>query len=326
MDGYVDEHVTMNLLYMAVVLLLLGAGCAILLVQDAAASRLRQRIAAVRSLAEAPAPASPPMITVRSGGPRGNRTDRIMRLLRLNPDISRQNVIPWKLVIAIAGALALTGFLYGRPFLGWPLALLLSPIEAFFVARFIFGWERARYQGALLEQIPEVMAMLCRAIGIGIPLTEALRSVAQEVPSPSREEFMLVIGDVAIGQSLERSLWRLQERTGLPEYAFFAVTIGLQVQTGGNLVETLQNLQDIVRKRVAVSKRGHALAAEARISAQILTSLPFFMSAVLYLVQPGFIEFFLYTEAGNHLAFAAGGMLATGNFIMREMIKRSIAP
>ncbi len=317
----------MNLLYVAVVLLLLGAGSAILLVRDAADSRLRQRVAAVGSLGAAtPAPASPRMIAIRPDGQRGKRMDSIMRLLRLNPDISQQNVIPWRLVIAIAGGMALTGFVYGRPFLGWPLALLLSPIEAFFVARFIFGWERARYQGALLEQIPEVMAMLCRAIGIGIPLTEALRSVAQEVPSPSREEFLLVIGDVAIGQSLERSLWRLQERTGLPEYAFFAVTIGLQVQTGGNLVETLQNLQDIVRKRVAVSKRGHALAAEARISAQILSGLPFFMSAVLYMIQPGFLDFFLYTEAGNHLALIAGGMLAAGNFIMRETIRRSVAP
>ena len=35
-------------------------------------------------------------------------------------------------------------------------------------------------------------------------------------------------------------------------------------QTGGSLVETLQNLQDLVRRRVALSKRGKALAAEAR--------------------------------------------------------------
>ena len=169
---------------------------------------------------------------------------------------------------------------------------LADPIEAFTVARFIFGWERARYQKALLEQIPEVMAMVCRAIGIGMPLAEALRSVAQEVPSSSRDEFILVNGEVAIGQPLERALWKLQERAGLPEYSFFAVTISLQAQTGGNLAETLQNLQDIVRKRVAMSKRGKALAAEARISAQILTGLPFAMSAVLYLISAGICRIF----------------------------------
>ncbi len=79
-----------------------------------------------------------------------------------------------------------------------------------------------------------------------------------------------MVNEVAIGQSLESALWKLYERVGLPEYAFFAVTIGLQAQTGGSLVETLENLQDLVRKRVALSKRGKALAAEARMSAMIL--------------------------------------------------------
>ena len=123
------------------------------------------------------------------------------------------------------------------------------------------------------------MALICRAVGAGIPLSEALRSVARMHRTPSREEFVRVVNEVAIGQPLEDALWKLHERVGLPEYAFFAVTIGLQAQTGGSLVETLQNLQDIVRKRVALSKRGKALAAEARMSAMILGALPFCLGA-----------------------------------------------
>lgn len=314
-----------NLLVSAIVLVLLGAGCATLLVRDIATSRLRERVGAVRAFGEA-APASARTIAIRSTVQRGKLAERIMRLLQFNPAISQQNVIPWKLVIAVAGAIALIGFFYGRAFLGWPLAVLLSPVEAFLVARFIFGWERARYQKALLEQIPEVMATICRVVGAGIPLSESLRSIAQDAPSPSREEFVLVVGDVAIGQSLERALWKLHERAGLPEYAFFAVAIGLHVQTGGSLVETLQNLQDIVRKRVALSKRGKALAAEVRISAQILTGLPFVMSVIFYFIQPGFLNFFLHTEVGNHLLLAAFGMLGMGILTIRQIIQRSLAP
>ncbi len=103
-----------------------------------------------------------------------------MRFLRFNPEIRQQNVIPWKLVFAIAGVVAIVGFFYGRGFLGWPLALLVTPIEGLLVARFIFGWERARFQKALLEQIPEVMALICRAVAAGIPLSEAIRSASHE--------------------------------------------------------------------------------------------------------------------------------------------------
>ena len=107
-----------------------------------------------------------------------------MRLLRLNPDIALQNVIPWKLVIVISCAAALGGLFYGHEFLGWWLAALLMPVDAVFIARLIFGWERAAYQKTLLEQIPDVMALICRAVAAGIPLGEALRNVSRDAQQP----------------------------------------------------------------------------------------------------------------------------------------------
>jgi tight adherence protein B len=263
---------------------------------------------------------------MRSAGERSEHVARLMRFLRFDPDIASQNVIPWRLVFAVAGVVAVVGFFYGRAFLGWPLAMVVMPIEGLLVARFIFGWERARFQKAQLEQIPEVMALICRAVAAGIPLSEAIRSVSREAADPSREEFLRVVNEVAIGQSLESALWKLYGRVGLPEYAFFAVTIGLQAQTGGSLVETLQNLQDLVRKRVALSKRGKALAAEARMSAFILGALPFVMAAAMTFLRPGFLDFFLHTPSGNRLALVAVGLMGTGIFVMRQLIRRSLAP
>ena len=58
----------------------------------------------------------------------------------------------------------------------------------------------------------------------------------------------------------------MAERTGLAEYRFFATAIGLQAQTGGALSETLENLADVIRRRLALQARGHALSSEARAS------------------------------------------------------------
>jgi tight adherence protein B len=316
------------LILAGIILLLVSSITVILLVRDVNAGRLRERLGAVRSRAEERATPATPLRTLalRAASRRGERAARFMRLLRFNPDIPLQNVIAWKLVFVIACAVALVGLFYGREFLGWPLAIVIMPIEAFLVARFIFGWERGRFQKSLLEQIPDVMALICRAVAAGIPLSAAMHSVAREAPSPSCDEFVRVVSEVAIGQSLEVALWKLYERVGLPEYAFFAVTIGLQAQTGGSLVETLENLQDIVRKRVALSKRGKALAAEARMSAQILGSLPFVMAVILFFMQPGYLDFFLNTPTGNHLLLYALGFLGMGKLVMNKLIRRSLAP
>jgi len=317
-----------NVLTIAMTLLLLIASTSIfLLARDVRAGHLRQRVESVRYRPKDRTSAVPArVLTLRSGVTRSERLARFMRFLRFNPDIPQQNILAWKLVFAIAGAIAIVGFFYGRAFLGTSLAALIAPVEGVFVARVIFGWERGRFQKALLEQIPEVMALICRAVGAGIPLSEALRSVAREMPNPSRDEFVGVINEVMIGQSLEHALWKLHGRVGLPEYAFFAVTIGLQAQTGGSLIETLQNLQDIVRKRVALSKRGKALAAEARFSALILGALPFVMAIILSLIRPGFMHFFLSTPSGNRLLLIAIGLMAMGILAMRQLIRRSLAP
>jgi tight adherence protein B len=297
-----------------IILALVLTTSATLLLRDVSAGRLRERVGALRARAEEQGSSAPARTgVIRLGDQRGEHAIRLMRLLRFNPDIPRQNVIAWKLVMAIA-------------FLDWPLAALAAPVEAVFLARFIFGWERARFQKALLEQIPDVMALICRAVGAGIPLSEAMRGAAKDAPSPSRDEFLLVVNEMAIGQPLDQALWKLYDRVGLAEYAFFAVTIGLQAQTGGNLVETLQNLQDMVRKRVALSKRGKALAAEARMSALILGALPFVMGFILSFIMTGFLDFFLHDPTGNHLLLVAAGLLSMGIFVMRQLIRRSLAP
>jgi tight adherence protein B len=312
----------------AVILVLVASASATLLTRDVAAARLRERVGNIRSRPAVPeqSSTSPRTLGIRSRQRRSEHLERFMRFLRFNPDVPQQNVIPWKLVFAIACAAAVGGLFYGREYLSWPVAVLMAPIEGVLVARFIFGWERGRFQKALLQQIPDVMGLICRAVAAGIPLSEALRSVATEAQVPTRDEFVRVVNEVAIGQSLETALWKLAERAGLPEYAFFAVTIGLQAQTGGSLVETLENLQDIVRKRVALSKRGKALAAEARWSSIILGCLPFVMFVILSFIQAGFTNFFFNTPSGQHLLLTAFGFLGTGIMIMRQMIRRALTP
>jgi tight adherence protein B len=309
------------------ILILVASASATLLMRDVSAARLRERVGVIRSRPEEQEESAPVRpISVRSSDPRTERMKQLMRFLRFNPDVRQQNVIACKLVFLIAVIVAVVGLFYSQGFFGWPIAALLAPIDGILVARLIFGWEQARFQRALLEQIPEVMAMICRTVGAGLPFSEALRSVAREGQEPSREEFNRVINEVAIGQSVERALWKLHERVGLPEYAFFAVTIGLQTQTGGSLIETLQNLQELVRKRVALSKRGKALAAEARASAVILAVLPFIAFFALSFIQDDFVHFFLSTPTGNHLLLAAIGFLCMGILTMRQLIRRSLRP
>jgi tight adherence protein B len=175
----------------------------------------------------------------------------------------------------------------------------------------------------IFVQIPDAIGLMVRAIRAGLPVGEAFRSVATELASPLRDEFGRLLGDVAIGRPIDQAMMRLYRRTGLTEFSFLAVTLGMQAQTGGNLAETLDNLADIVRKRVAMAKRAKALAAEARMQAGILMALPFIAVLAMSQIQPFYTHQLFGTPTGQRMALIGLGFSFTGFLIIRWMIKKA---
>ncbi len=217
-------------------------------------------------------------------------------------------------------SILITKFLSGP--LGLPRSMLSGVLAGFFAIRAIFAFQYNSYVDKVFKQIPDAIGLMVRAIRAGLPVGEAMRSVAAELPSPLRDEFSRMLGDVAIGRPVDQALMRVYQRTELPEFSFLAVTLGMQSQTGGNLAETLDNLADIVRKRVALSKRAKALAAEARMQAGILMALPFIAALAMSQIQDFYIEQFS-TPAGQRLALVGLGFSLSGFLIIRWLIKRA---
>ena len=209
---------------------------------------------------------------------------RVLRLVRFNTEIPQ--TMHWAIVLVIAGAAGVFAGWMVTDWAGSALGALIGLGSTILAARALFGWQHNRYASSVFLQMPDALGLIVRAIRAGLPMAEALRGVAREMPSPTREEFSRIVGDMAIGRQVDAALMRLHERTGLTEYAFLAVTLGLQAQTGGSLAETLDNLSDMVRKRVAMTKRAKAMAGEAKAQAGMLLILPFIAAAAMSFIHP----------------------------------------
>jgi len=192
------------------------------------------------------------------------------------------------------------------------------------LTRWVFARFHARRADALYRQLPDALGMVVRAVRAGIPVVEALRTVAREVPDPTGAEFRRLSEQLAIGIPMEEALRRLARRSGLPEYRFFAVALTLQNTAGGNLTETLDNLADVVRKRIATRLRGHALASEARASAYVLAAVPVFAAAALMVINPPYILLLFNDPRGNIVLASAIGSLGLGLATMKAIIRRSL--
>ena len=268
-------------------------------------------------VAEAP----PFRIGLRSSG--AKPWQRAVALFGFHPERRDHYPVRWWIVLpaALLGARLVAGVIANL--LGVASLFLVVPIWIL-LCRQVFKWFDDRRRSALFRQFPDALAMIVRSVRVGIPVSEAIRLVARESVDPTRQEFTIIADKIAIGMHLDEALQQMGLRNNLPEYRFFATALSLQSQTGGGLAETLENLADVIRKRVAMRERGHALASEAKTSAGILAALPVFAGAGLALINPGYIGVLFFDPSGKRLMGIALGMLAGGIMIMRGLIRRSL--
>ena len=232
--------------------------------------------------------------------------------------------LPWWGVLAGAFAIAWLGAEIALGLVG-EVGLLALPLLWLFIARGCFGSMDGRRRQQLLVQLPDALAMIVRAVRVGIPIPEAIRAIAQESEPPTKIEFAVLSNEIVIGVPLEDGLRAMARRTGLGEYSFFATAVSVQSQTGGGLTEVMENLADVIRRRIALQSRGRALSAEARSSALVLAVMPGFTGTMLWFINPGYMDT-LFDEPLGHMLLAAGALsLATGIFVMRTIIRRTLA-
>ena len=316
-----------NLLTLGVFVLVFACVASAIMVArgDSDTRRLESRIRSLHEVAVAPGEGGlkQPARNIRrtaGGSPLVHALERIGR----SRHIPQERRVAWPMVAAVGLGAAVGAGYFGNKVVGAAAAPAIGLAAAVFFVRLVFRWETTRYQGQLFRQLPDAMGLILRAIRAGLPMGESLANVARELSSPSREEFAQVVSNIAIGQPVDAALFGLAERSGLTEYYFFAVTVGLQAQTGGNLGETIENLADMVRKRVAMVARVKALTGEARISAIILSALPFAVGGLISLLKPGHLNPLFETDLGFRLLLIGGTMLGMGLLIIRGLVKSAV--
>lgn len=138
------------------------------------------------------------------------------------------------------------------------------------------------------DQLPLALDVMTRALRAGHPVISAVQLAAQELGDPLGSEFGLIVDETTYGVEFADALKNFANRTGSKDASFFAVSISIQSQTGGNLAEILEGLAAVVRGRNTLGKRVKALSSEGKASATLLSVLPFLMIGAMMLMQPAF--------------------------------------
>ena len=234
---------------------------------------------------------------------------------------------PWTLTqylyASLGLALAFTVLIYlrtGAPLMSLGVGLFLGAGIPHLVVNFFIKRRTNQFNG----KFPDAIELLVRGLRSGLPVTETLGVVAQEVPGPVGEEFKSITDRIRVGRTMEDALQETADRLGIPEFNFFCITLAIQRETGGNLAETLSNLADVLRKRGQMKLKIRAMSSESKASAYIVGALPFIVFVMIWWINPTYISGFFSED--RLIVAGLGGMvwMGIGVFIMAKMVSFEI--
>lgn len=224
-------------------------------------------------------------------------------------------------LILLTLALAAVGFslplMLGRPpIFGAVLALALA----------VLPWWRVSVRlkkrvDRIERQFPEALDLMSRAMRAGHAFPTAVKMVADEMPAPLGHDFRLLFDEMNYGVPTNEALLHLADRVPVPDVSYFVIAVMIQRESGGNLAELLDKISAIVRERLKLLGEVRTLSAEGRLSAVILTSLPFGVALAVNLVNPKFMAVLWTDPMGLKVVGGAMFLMLLGILWMRKIIR-----
>lgn len=171
------------------------------------------------------------------------------------------------------------------------------------------------------QQLPDSLDLMGRALRAGHALPGALKMVADEMAEPIAGEFRTTFDEMNYGVSLQDALTNLAARVPVTDLRYFVISVLIQRETGGNLAELLDKISALIRARFKLLGTVRVLSAEGRLSAWILTLLPFALAGVIRVLNPKFISVLWTDPTGQKMVAGALIIMVLGIFWMWRIIK-----
>ncbi len=170
------------------------------------------------------------------------------------------------------------------------------------------------------RQLLDALALLANSLRAGHSFMQALELARRDMGPPLGPEIARVLRQTRVGLSLDQAFSGLTERFDSRDLELVVTGVLIQRQIGGNLAEVFDNIASTVDKRIKSRAKVRALTAQGRMTAWVISLLPFGLGAVIFGMYPDFSQVMLSTPAGLAMLGGAALLLVIGVFILRKVV------
>ena len=184
-----------------------------------------------------------------------------------------------------------------------------------------FVWLRVRRRLAAFEaQLPDLLSTMAASLKVGHSFKQSLKAAMEEGQEPASSEFRRVLTQSSLGRPMDEALKEMSERLGSANFEFVITAVTIQRQVGGSLAQLFDMVADTVRQRQQFARKVRSLTAMGRMSAYVLIGLPFFLAAVLTLLNSTYMSPLWHTGTGKTLVAFGVVSIGIGSLMLRKIV------
>lgn len=186
------------------------------------------------------------------------------------------------------------------------------------VPRWAVAVRRRQRQERFRTQLPKALLLAANTLRAGGTLLQAVEAMAVQMPSPLGEEFRLALQAIRLGMPVPEALEQIQGRIGLKEFAGVVVVARVTSELGGDPAQAFERVAQSLMDAEGFRRTVRAYTTEGRLSAALVTGMPFLVMGFLGLMAPEYFDPLFQTGPGRvTLGLCTGAILFGWHLIRR---------
>lgn len=184
----------------------------------------------------------------------------------------------------------------------------------------LLGLRIRRRRKKFTNQLGDMLTMVANALRAGFSFMQAFELISREMDAPMGREVQLVVNEVNLGNTLESALDNMQRRVASPDFELVVTAVLIQRQVGGDLAQILDTISDTIQDRIRMRREVMTLTAQGRLSGWVLAAVPFALSVIIYIVNPGYLKPLIESDIGHMFIIGAIIMEIIGFIIIQRIV------
>lgn len=170
------------------------------------------------------------------------------------------------------------------------------------------------------NKILDLTMGLANAMKAGMALPQALEKIGGQLSGAMGDEIATMLREYRLGMGIADAISRMSDRMPCEDLRLLSSAVKLTTQTGGSLVDVMEQLVDTIRSRTEFQQKLRTLTAQGKFEALAMASAPLAAFILLYFCQPDLMQPLVTTSTGWIAIGVAMGLEIAGYFVIKKIV------